>query len=73
MMTTAYQVTGMTCDHCVHAVTEEFLNIDGVSEVSVTLMPGGESTVTVASTAQLDHRTVEAALDEAGDYRLATA
>ena len=36
-------------------------------------MPGGESTVTVASTAQLDHRTVEAALDEAGDYRLATA
>ena len=23
MPTTSYVVTGMTCDHCVHAVTEE--------------------------------------------------
>jgi copper chaperone len=72
MRTTAYHVTGMTCDHCVHAVTDELLNIDGVSDVTVTLVPGGESTVTVASAGQLDPRTVGAALDEAGDYRLAT-
>ena len=30
MPTTSYVVTGMTCDHCVHAVTEEVSAVDGV-------------------------------------------
>ena len=71
MMAATYQVTGMTCEHCVHAVTGELKNLGGVSEVTVDLVPGGRSAVTVTSEAPLPAETVAAALDEAGDYRLA--
>lgn len=71
MTTTTYQVTGMTCDHCVHAVTGELENLDGVRDVRVDLHPGGESAVTVSSDAPLTAEAVAAALDEAGDYDLA--
>jgi copper chaperone CopZ len=71
MTTATYQVTGMTCEHCVHAVISELKNVHGVTEVSVELHPGGASAVTVSSTAPLTAGTVAAALDEAGDYQLA--
>ena len=71
MTTATYQVTGMTCEHCVHAVTGELENLDGVRDVRVDLHPGGESAVTVSSDAPLAAEAVAAALDEAGDYRLA--
>jgi copper chaperone len=71
MTTTTYQVTGMTCEHCVHAVTEELQEVDGVRDVRVDLAPGGTSAVTVTSEAPLAAAAVAAALDEAGDYRLA--
>ena len=45
MTTAVYQVTGMTCEHCVRAVT-------------------------VTSDSPLTTEAVEAALDEAGEYRL---
>ena len=32
-----YAVTGMTCDHCVRAVTDELSRLDGVSVVVVDL------------------------------------
>ena len=70
MTTTTYAVTGMTCEHCVHAVTEELTRLDGVTVVNVELVPGGTSTVTVTSDAPLSEAAVSAALDEAGDYRL---
>jgi copper chaperone CopZ len=73
MTSATYQVTWMTCEHCVHAVTGELKNIDGVSDVTVDLVPGGVSAVTVASDAPLTTRAVAAALDEAGDYQLAGA
>jgi len=71
MTTATYRVAGMTCEHCVHAVTGELENLDGVSDVRVDLNPVGESTVTVSSAAPLTVGAVAAALDEAGDYRLA--
>jgi copper chaperone len=71
MTTAAYQVTGMTCEHCVHAVSDELKNLDGVSDVTVLLHPGGQSAVMVTSGAPLPAEAVAAALDEAGDYRLA--
>jgi copper chaperone CopZ len=71
MTTTTYAVTGMTCEHCMHAVTEELSGLGGVSQVEVDLMPGGESKVTVTSEAALTEQAVAAALDEAGDYQLA--
>jgi copper chaperone len=71
MTSATYQVTGMTCEHCVRAVTGELKNIPGVTGVTVDLVPGGKSAVTVTSEAPLPERAVAAALDEAGDYQLA--
>jgi copper chaperone CopZ len=71
MTTTTYQVTGMTCAHCAHAVTEELQGLDGVHDVRVELSPGGPSAVTVTSAAPLPVAAVAAALDEAGSYQLA--
>jgi copper chaperone len=72
-MTTTYLVSGMTCGHCVHAVTEELAGLAGVSDVTVDLVPDGQSRVTVTSDAPLPESEVLAALDEAGDYQLARA
>jgi copper chaperone len=70
--TTTFAVTGMTCGHCVAAVTTELSALPGVTEVSVDLVAGGTSTVTVTSDTPIGRGQVAAALDEAGDYRLAT-
>lgn len=67
MTTTQYQVKGMTCDHCVSAVTAEVGAIDGVTDVKVDLASG---VVTVASAAPLDDQAVRDAVDEAG-YEIA--
>ena len=71
--TTNYSVTGMTCGHCAGAVTDELTAVPGVTEVHVDLAAGGTSTVTVISDAPLSSEQVAGALDEAGDYHLATA
>jgi copper chaperone CopZ len=64
--TATYSVTGMTCAHCVAAVTEEFGLLDEVSAVDVDLHAGGTSLVTVTSAAPLPAAAVRAAVDEAG-------
>jgi len=71
MTSTTYQVSGMTCEHCVRAVSGELKQLSGVSDVTVDLVPGGVSVVTVSSEAPLAGQAVVAALDEAGEYRLA--
>ena len=71
MTSMTYQVTGMTCEHCVRAVTEEIESLAGVGAVAVNLVAGGVSAVTVTSNAPLTTEAVAAALDEAGAYRLA--
>lgn len=65
--TTTYHVQGMTCGHCVGAVTSALTGLDGVTEVSVEL-ESGEATVT--SDQPLDQEAVRAAVDDAG-YELA--
>jgi copper chaperone CopZ len=70
MTSTTYQVTGMTCEHCSRAVAGELAGLPDVSAVSVALVPGGTSAVTVTSAAPLTPDAVAAALDEAGGYRL---
>jgi copper chaperone CopZ len=72
MTSTTYQVLGMTCEHCARAVTSELEALEGVTQVAVALVPGGPSAVTVSSAAPLSAESVAAALDEAGDYRIAT-
>jgi copper chaperone len=71
VISASYQVTGMTCEQCVRAVVAELENLGGISGVRVDLLPGGVSTVTITSDAPLTGKQVAAALDEAGDYRLA--
>ena len=66
MTTTTYSVTGMTCGHCVAAVTEEIGKLPGVQDVAVDLVKDGASTVTVASEGPLDEQSVREAVDEAG-------
>lgn len=73
MTTTTYLVSGMTCDHCVHAVTQEVSGLAGVESVEVDLAAGATSRVTVTSQAPLAHSEVEAAVDEAGYELVGTA
>ena len=70
MSTTTVRVTGMTCGHCVGAVSEELRRLDGVTGVDVDLQPGGVSVVTVEGERALDDAEVARAVDEAG-YELA--
>lgn len=60
---TTVHVSGMTCGHCVAAVTEEVSKIDTVTDVSVDLASGK---VEITSGAALDPSAVTAAVDEAG-------
>jgi copper chaperone len=69
MSTTTYTVTGMTCSHCVAAVTEEVSKLPGVTEAQVDLASGQ---VTISSQAPLDDATVREAVEEAG-YELAAS
>jgi copper chaperone CopZ len=66
MTTTTVHVTGMTCGHCVAAVTQELTALHGVQEVQVELVTDGASTVTVTSDAPLADDALRAAIDEAG-------
>ncbi|MFU8870890.1 heavy-metal-associated domain-containing protein [Micromonospora sp. SL4-19] len=63
MVTTTYQVQGMTCGHCVNSVSTEVSAIPGVTDVQVDLASGQ---VTVSSEGPLDTGAVRAAVDEAG-------
>ncbi len=66
--TTTYKVEGMSCEHCVRAVSAEVGGLDGVSAVDVDLATGE---VAVTSESPLDEAQVRAAVDEAG-YELVT-
>ena len=68
-VTATYQVSGMTCGHCVNAVTGEVSKLAGVSAVEVDLLTGR---VSVTSDAPLTEQAVRAVVDEAG-YELAGA
>ena len=72
MTAQTYRVTGMTCEHCAGTRSPgSCTGSNGVREVTVDFVPGGTSAVTVTSEAPLPPGAVAAALDEAGDYRLA--
>jgi copper chaperone len=69
MTSTAYTVRGMTCGHCVRAVTDELSALPDVTEVTVDL---GAGRVSIRSDRPVPEAAVRAAVEEAG-YELAGA
>lgn len=69
MNTTTYTVAGMSCGHCVSAVSAELGKLAGVSDVEVDLPTGA---VTVTSNAPLPQIEVAEAVEEAGYELTAT-
>ena len=67
MTAATYTITGMTCGHCVAAVTHALQSIPGVAGVDIDLPTG---VVTVTSDTPVDHEQLAAAIDDAG-YTLA--
>jgi len=72
MPSTTYLVDGMTCEHCVRAVTQELAAVRSVTAVAVELVVGGSSRVRVTSEDEVAEADIAAAVDEAG-YVLAGA
>jgi copper chaperone len=62
MSTLTYSVPGMTCGHCVSAVTSELSAIPGVSDVAVDLA----TKLVVVTGAPLVDEALRAAIEEAG-------
>jgi len=61
MSTARYAVTGMTCGHCVAAVTKEIEALDGVEQVEVSL-----DAASAVVTGDVADAAVVAAVEEAG-------
>lgn len=66
-MTQQFTVSGMTCDHCVRAVTTEIGRMPGVRAVAIDLSSGQ---VSVEADRALEIAAVAQVVDEAG-YALA--
>ena len=64
--TTTFGVDGMTCGHCVAAVTSELTALPGVQDVTVQLTVGGSSTVSVVSESPLTDAAVSKAIVKTG-------
>jgi copper chaperone len=60
------KVNGMTCQHCVAAVTKALQSIDGITNVKVDLEAG---TATYDETAPVDTGAIRRAIEDAG-YQL---
>ena len=58
-----YTVAGMSCGHCVAAVTEEVAKVPGVTAVDVELETGR---LAVTADGAVDDEAIAAAVDEAG-------
>lgn len=65
-ISTKVHVSGMTCGHCVSAVSEELEALSGVEEIEIDLNAGGISTVTITSTEKLSPSEIGEAVAEAG-------
>jgi len=63
MITERFQVPGVSCQHCVNAITTEVAAIPGVQQVQVAL---DSKTVTVAHAEQVSADQIVAAIVEAG-------
>ncbi|MDQ6753626.1 MAG: heavy-metal-associated domain-containing protein [Actinomycetota bacterium] len=65
-MNTTVSISGMTCGHCVAAVTEELKSLKGVQNVAIDLNEGGISTATITSHLTISPQEIGEAVAEAG-------
>ncbi len=72
MATKSINVEGMTCDHCVSAVTDELNKISGVTGVNVALNTAGPTPVNIVADNDISDSDIAAAVEEAG-YTIAPA
>ena len=63
-MITSYTVTGMTCHHCVNAISEEVSAVPGITGVTVTLDDGK---LEITTEAPVDFDRIVEAVYEAGE------
>jgi copper chaperone len=71
--TQTFPLTGLTCGHCVGAITSELRVLSGVTDVQIDLVVEGTSTLRVTADKELTGDQVTAALDEAGEYQLVSS
>jgi len=69
MATTTFEVTGLSCHRCTDTVSERLSALDGVSSVSVELVTGGVSTVTVEGR-EVSNSEAQDALSEGGAFSI---
>ncbi len=67
MATKVYRVDGMTCQHCVKAVSDELALVPGVAKFDVNL----DTKLVTVDGDSLDDGAIVAAIDEAGYEALA--
>ncbi|MDA8385876.1 MAG: heavy-metal-associated domain-containing protein [Actinomycetota bacterium] len=67
MATKVYRVDGMTCQHCVKAVSDELAQVPGVAKFDVNL----DTKLVTVDGDSLDDGAIVAAIDEAGYEALA--
>jgi len=63
MTTERFQVPGVSCQHCVNAITKEVSALPGVQRVQVAL---DDKTVTVEHGEQVNTQQIVVAINEAG-------
>jgi copper chaperone len=68
-----FPVTGLTCGHCVGAITTELRAVPGVTDVQIDLVVGGTSALSVTADQAITDAELTAALEEAGEYQLASS
>ena len=66
------KVQGMTCDHCVNAVTGELNKISGVTGVNIALNTDAPTPVNIVADNDISDADIKSAVEEAG-YTIAPA
>ena len=66
MVTAMYVVEGLTCGSCLAQVLENVRSLEGVTDVTMDLVRGGQSPLVVTSTAKLALEAVRASVESAG-------
>ena len=62
MQDLTFSVPAISCGHCVNAITEEVMKVDGVRELDIDL----DAKVVLVRGEHLDDEAIRAAIDEAG-------